>query len=214
MRIAIQSSGRLREGSLSLLEGWGLQVNRENGRTLLIPSKNGEAEIVMVRHSDIPQYIQYGAADLGIVGENVLYENRFNVDVVKRLGFGRCNLIVAVPEKSPIRCVPELEGERIATSYPNSLRKWLKENRISASIVEICGAVEVTTVLGLADGICDLTETGRTLKENGLIPIAKILESRAVLICSRRVTVETDRFLRKVLGSNDENIRIQTVELL
>jgi len=214
MRIAIQSGGRLRQGSLSLLEGWGLHLSRENGRALLIPSRDGEAEIVLVRHTDIPQYVQYGATDLGIVGENVLYEKSFHVELVKRLGFGRCALIVAVPETSPIRCVSELEGERIATSYPNSLRKWLKENRINASVIEICGAVEATTVLGLADGICDLMETGRTLRENGLIPIAKVLESQAVLIRSRRVTEETDRFLKRVLRGNDENICSRAVEPL
>jgi ATP phosphoribosyltransferase len=200
LRIAIQSNGRLREGSLSFLERWGLHFSRTPGRALLIPSTNGDAEVVFVRHSDIPQYVQFGAADLGIVGENVLCETHFNVDLVKRLGFGKCRLIVAVPENASIRDVAGLEGERIATTYPNSLRKWLKKNQVNASIIEICGAVEVTTLLGLSDGICDLMETGRTLKENGLVPIAEVLESQAVLIRSRKVSEATNRFLETILA--------------
>lgn len=127
-------------------------------------------------------------------------EKHFNVGLVKRLGFGKCRLIVAVPENGSIRDVAGLEGERIATTYPNSLRKWLKKNQVNASIVEICGAVEVTTLLGLADGICDLMETGRTLKENGLVPIAEVLDSQAVLIRARKVGEAANQFLENVLA--------------
>lgn len=143
---------------------------------------NRDVDILYARQIDIPQYVQSGVADYGIVGANVLRENVFSVDQVKSLGFGRCTLVIAVPEKTNVQNVTELEGERIATSYPNSLRAFLRQQGVDAAIVEVQGSVEAAPALGLADAICDLTQTGNTLRENGLRVIATVYESEAVLI--------------------------------
>ncbi|MDA2921833.1 ATP phosphoribosyltransferase [Patescibacteria group bacterium AH-259-L07] len=182
IRIAVQKQGRLKIPSLEYLESLGLQFPKENGRTLVVPCKNAGVEILYVRHSDMPEYVQSGAADFAIVGENVLYENNFKVKEVKKFDFGKCNLVIAVPVVSPIQTTQALEGERIATSYPNSLRKFLQKQKINAVIIEIKGSVEVAPALGLADAICDLTQTGNTLKENGLKPIETLFNSTAVFI--------------------------------
>ena len=153
-----------------------------------------------VRYGDIPQYVQSGAADFGIVGQNILYENKFNIKVIKELGFGECKLIIAAPKRSPIKSPQDLEGERIATSYPNSLRKYLKKEGCGATIVKIRGGVEAAPAIGLADAICDLTQTGTTLKANGLKIISTVLESQAVLIESRFTTPKMERFKRERLA--------------
>ena len=116
------------------------------------------------------------------MGENVIFESDPKVQVVCKLGFGQCSLIIAAPQNSAIKSSKDLEGERIATAYPHSLKKFLKQNKINASVVEIRGSVEISTSLNLADAICDLTQTGNTLRENGLIPIETILKSEAVLM--------------------------------
>lgn len=185
IRIAIQKEGRLRNSSLNFLESFGLRFSRKNGGTLLAPCENADAEILFVRHSDIPRYVESGTADFAIVGENVLFENSYNVKTVKKLDFGACRLMIAVPITSLVRDAKELEGERIATTYPNSLRAFLRQRKINAAVVEIRGAVEVSPALGLADAICDLTQTGNTLKENNLRPIETLFDSTAALIESR-----------------------------
>jgi len=139
IRIAIQKEGRLRNPSLEYLESLGLQFPKENGRTLVVPCKNADAEILYVRHSDVPQYVQNGAADFAIVGDNVLYEKDFKIREVEKLNFGKCSLVIAVPLDSSIQKIQDLEGERIATSYPNSLRKFLQKQKINAAIIEIRG---------------------------------------------------------------------------
>ena len=182
IRIAIQKEGRLRNPSLEYLESLGLQFPKENGRTLVVPCKNADAEILYVRHSDVPQYVQNGAADFAIVGDNVLYEKDFKIREVEKLNFGKCSLVIAVPLDSSIQKIQDLEGERIATSYPNSLRKFLQKQKINAAIIEIRGSVEVAPALGLADAICDLTQTGNTLKESSLKTIETLFDSMAVFI--------------------------------
>ena len=148
IRIAIQKEGRLRNPSLEFLEFLGLQFSKDNGRTLVVPCRNANVEILYVRHSDIPQYVQSGAADFAVVGGNVLYENNCKVRELKKINFGMCSLVIAVPINSPIQKAEELEGERIATSYPNSLRKFLQKQKINAAIIEIKGAVEIAPALG------------------------------------------------------------------
>jgi len=182
LRIAVQKEGRLREPSLNFLESSGLRFARENSRALITPCQNVGIEILYVRHRDIPQYVQSGAADVGIVGENIIYEDNPQIKVAKRLGFGKCSLVVAAPKNSAIKTVFDLEGERIATSYPNSLKRFLQQKKITASIIEIRGSVEITTSLNIADAICDLVQTGKTFEENGLVQIEKVLDSEAVLI--------------------------------
>ena len=197
IRIAIQKEGRLRNPSLEYLESLGLQFPKQNGRTLVVPCKNADAEILYVRHSDVPQYVQNGAADFAIVGDNVLYEKDFKIREVEKLNFGKCSLVIAVPLDSSIQKIQDLEGERIATSYPNSLRKFLQKQKINAAIIEIRGSVEVAPALGLADAICDLTQTGNTLKENSLKTIETLFDSMAVFIESPFENIRKDEFINR-----------------
>ncbi len=199
IRIAIQKEGRLRNPSLEYLESLGLQFPKQKGRTLVVPCKNADAEILYVRHSDIPQYVQSGAADFAIVGGNVLYEKNFKIKEVEKLNFGKCSLVIAVPLDSSIQKIQNLEGERIATSYPNSLRKFLQKQKINAAIIEIKGSVEVAPALGLADAICDLTQTGNTLKENSLKPIETLFDSMAVFIESPFESIQKNKFIKKFI---------------
>ncbi|OGQ04635.1 MAG: ATP phosphoribosyltransferase [Deltaproteobacteria bacterium RIFCSPLOWO2_01_44_7] len=199
IRIAIQKEGRLRNPSLEYLESLGLQFPKQNGRTLVVPCKNADAEILYVRHSDVPQYVQNGAADFAIVGGNVLYEKDFKIREVEKLNFGKCSLVIAVPLDSSIQKIQDLEGERIATSYPNSLRKFLRKQKINAAVIEIRGSVEVAPALGLADAICDLTQTGNTLKENSLKTIETLFDSMAVFIESPFESIRKDEFIKKFI---------------
>ena len=175
----------------------GLQFPKQNGRTLVVTCKNADAEILYVRHSDIPQYAQNGASDFAIVGGNVLYEKDFKIREVEKLNFGKCSLVIAVPLDSSIQKIQDLEGERIATSYPNSLRKFLQKQKINAAIIEIRGSVEVAPALGLADAICDLTQTGNTLKENSLKTIETLFDSMAVFIESPFENIRKDEFINR-----------------
>lgn len=181
IRIAIQSKGRLAEESINFLTSLGLLFN-PNGRNYISKCNDLGIEILFLRDDDIPEYIEGGVADFGIVGENVLFEKEAEVVILKKLGFGRCSLVIAVPENSPIKNLTDLEGERIATSYPNLLRAFLKKEKINTAIIPIKGSAEIAPSLNLADAICDLTQTGQTLKENQLKPLETILESQAVLI--------------------------------
>lgn len=199
IRIAIQKEGRMKIPSVEYLKSLGLQFPKKNGRTLVVPCKNAGVEIIYVRHGDIPQYIQNGAADFAIVGRNVLYENNCKLGELKKLNFGKCSLVIAVPINSSIQKAEELEGERIATSYPNSLRKFLQKQKINAAIIEIKGAVEIAPALGLTDAICDLTQTGKTLKENSLKPIETLFNSTAVFIESPFASKQKNEFTSKFL---------------
>ncbi len=181
IRIAVQNKGRLMEASLNYLSQCGLQF-KTNGRKLIRKCKNTDIEILFVRNCDIPEYVQYAVADYGIVGQNTLMEKTPRFDIIKKLGFGKCKLVIAAPKESKIKNLSSLEHERIATSYPKTLKEALKKEKISASIIEIKGAVEICPLLGLADAVFDITQTGNTLRENGLRVVEKIAESQAVLI--------------------------------
>ncbi len=181
LKIAIQKSGRLNEKSVELLKNCGLSF--ENYKSSLIsPVSNFPLEILFLRDDDIPEYVQDGIADLGIVGENVIQETEVEVSYLQRLGFGRCSLKIAVPNTNDIQSLDELNGKSIATSYPAILGKFLKEKGIQADIRTISGSVEISPGLGLSDAICDLVSTGGTLKSNGLKPFADVMTSEAVLI--------------------------------
>lgn len=181
VRIAVQSKGRLMEPSLAYLKECGLEF-AVNGRNLILPCKSSNVELLFVRNSDIPEYVKYGVADFGIVGRNVLMEKENDLKIIKELDFGKCSLVIAAPKESQIKGLNDLEHERIATSYPRILRDFLKKQRLSASVIEIRGSVEICPFLGLADAIFDIVQTGRTLKENGLRVIEKVADSQAVLI--------------------------------
>ena len=181
LKIAIQKSGRLNEKSVELLKNCGL--NFENYKSSLIsPVSNFPLEILFLRDDDIPEYVQDGIADLGIVGENVIQETEVQVAYLQRLGFGKCSLKIAVPNHSDITSLEALNGRAIATTYPAILGKFLAKNNITSDIRTISGSVEISPGLGLADAICDLVSTGGTLKSNGLKPFADVMSSEAVLI--------------------------------
>lgn len=181
LKIAIQKSGRLNEKSVELLKNCGLSF--ENYKSSLISQvSNFPLEILFLRDDDIPEYVQDGIADLGIVGENVINETQVEVSYLQRLGFGKCTLKIAVANNSTIRTLGDLNGRAIATSYPVILEKFLKEHEITADIRTISGSVEISPGLGLSDAICDIVSTGGTLKSNGLRPFADVLSSEAVLI--------------------------------
>lgn len=181
LKIAIQKSGRLNEKSVELLKNCGL--NFENYKSSLIsPVSNFPLEILFLRDDDIPEYVQDGIADLGIVGENVIQETEVEVSYLQRLGFGKCSLKIAVPNNNTIQTLADLNGKAVATTYPVILGKFLKKEGINADIRTISGSVEISPGLGLSDAICDLVSTGGTLKSNGLKPFADVMSSEAVLI--------------------------------
>lgn len=181
LKIAIQKSGRLNEKSVELLKNCGLSF--ENYKSSLIsPVSNFPLEILFLRDDDIPEYVQDGIADLGIVGENVIQETEVEVSYLQRLGFGKCSLKIAVPNTNDIQDLSELNGKSIATTYPVILGKFLKDKGIQSDIRTISGSVEISPGLGLSDAICDLVSTGGTLKSNGLKPFADVMSSEAVLI--------------------------------
>ena len=181
LKIAIQKSGRLNEKSVEILKNCGLTF--ENYKSSLISTvTNFPLEILFLRDDDIPEYVQDGIADLGIVGENVIVETAADVTYLQKLGFGKCTLKIAIPNESQITEVAQLEGKAIATSYPVILEKYLKDQHVNAEVRTISGSVEIGPGLGLSDAICDIVSTGGTLKSNGLKPFSEVMKSEAVLI--------------------------------
>lgn len=180
LKIAIQKSGRLNEDSLTLLKECGISVN--NGKDqLMAQASNFQLEVLYLRNSDIPQYVKDGVADVAIIGDNTEKEKKTGIMHVLDLGFSRCRLSIAVPKNAVFSGLTDLQGKKIATSYPNSLKDFLTENGIEAEIHEISGSVEIAPNIGLADAICDLVSSGSTLFKNGLKEVYKIFESEAIL---------------------------------
>mgnify|MGYP006141709773 FL=1 len=181
LKIAIQKSGRLNEKSVELLKNCGL--NFDNYKSSLIsPVSNFPLEILFLRDDDIPEYVQDGIADIGLVGENVIAETGVKVSYLQRLGFGKCTLKIAVPNQSSFKTVADLDGKSIATSYPVILQNFLEKERVNCDIKMISGSVEISPGLGLADAIFDIVSTGGTLRSNGLKPFADVMSSEAILI--------------------------------
>lgn len=198
LRIAIQKSGRLQEGSLALLRESGLSFS--NGKDQLkAPARNFPAEVLFLRDDDIPQYIEDNVAEIGIVGENVVAEKKKNIQVVKHLDFARCRLSLAVPRSESYSGLQWLNGKNIATSYPTIVKDFLKKNNIEAGIHEISGSVEIAPGIGLAEAICDLVSTGSTLLSNGLKEVQIVMESEAVLIANPNLSAEKQAILDKLL---------------
>jgi ATP phosphoribosyltransferase len=186
LKIAIQKSGRLNEKSVELLKNCGL--NFENYKSSLIsPVSNFPLEILFLRDDDIPEYVQDGIADLGIVGENMIEETEVDVNYLQRLGFGKCTLKIAIPNSSDIQQLSDFNGKSIATSYPAILEKYLAKNDIKADVRMISGSVEISPGLGLSDAIFDIVSTGGTLKSNGLKPFSDVMTSEAILIGNKNV---------------------------
>ena len=194
LRIAIQSKGRLSQASLDFLASLGLNF-LPNGRKLVSPCTNFNLDILYLRNEDIPEYVSRGTADFGIVGENVIYEKCPKIKKIKGLNFGKCKLVIAVPYNSSITTLQDLEGERIATSYPIILKNFLQKKKISASVIPIKGSCEIAPNLDLADAICDITQTGSTLKENNLKILCDVMNSEAYLIESPILNFKKINFL-------------------
>lgn len=183
LKIAVQKKGRLAEPSRQILKSIGLDFEHYEGR-LFSPCRNFPLDILFLRDDDIPEYVQDGVTDLGIVGLNVVQEKAAQVVELDSLGFGTCTLSIAVPRNSSFRSVYDLENKRIATSYPRVLKRFLEMKKIKARIIEISGSVEITPSLDVADAICDLVSTGSTLQINELEPIEIVLKSEAFLIAN------------------------------
>ena len=198
LRIAIQKSGRLNEDSMKLLKECGIDI--ANGvNKLKTEASNFPIEIYFLRDDDIPQYVEDEVADIGFVGENVVYEKNKKVEVVEQLGFGKCRLSIAVSRNESYNDVSYLQGKRIATTYPVIVKKFMAERGVDAEIHEISGSVEIAPGIGLAHAICDLVSSGSTLFMNGLKEVETILKSQAVLIKSSNLDEEKQRLLDKLL---------------
>jgi len=183
MKIAVQSKGRLKEQSLAFLRSLGLKFTLSD-RNLITKCDNYDLEILFLRDDDIPEYVNRAVVDLGIVGRNVAEEKSCATKVASSLKFAECRLVIAVPKNSEIKDLSDLEGERIATSYPKITAQFLQKNGVKASIIPITGSVEIATGMNLADAICDITQSGDTLKENNLKELITVMNSEAVLIKS------------------------------
>lgn len=181
IKLAIQKNGRLTEETVSFLKSAGLEF--ENYRQRLFSScRNFPMEIVYVRDDDIPDYVESGAVDLGIVGQNILYESNKRVVNIQKLCFGFCSLSIAIPKKSRIKKIEQLKNARIVTAYPNSAQEYFREKNIPVKVTTLSGSVEIAPALGIADAIVDLVSTGRTLTLNKLKMFKKIYNSQAMLI--------------------------------
>jgi ATP phosphoribosyltransferase len=198
IKIAIQKSGRLSEKSLNLLSECGIDISNGN-RKLKTEAKNFPMEILFLRDDDIPQYVEQGVADIGILGENEVWEKEKDVSVIEKLGFGNCRLSLAIPKDEQYTGLDYFEGKRIATSYPRILSKFFVKKGINVKIEEIGGSVEIATGIGLADGIFDIVSTGSTLLMNGLKEVETILKSEAVLIANNNLSPEKTELLDKLL---------------
>lgn len=202
--MAVQKSGRLNQDSLELLKSCGIRV--ENGTDQLkVDIPNFPLELLFLRNSDIPQYLEDGVVDIAIVGENLLVEKGKQVEIVQRMGFSKCRVSLAVPKEIETDDLSYFQGKRIATSYPETLQAFLNKENITADIHVISGSVEIAPNIGLADGICDIVSTGSTLFKNGLRETQVILTSEAVLAKSTRLSSQKEEILNQLL------FRIQAV---
>jgi len=196
LKIAIQKSGRLYEESLQLLKDCGIFVN--NGKDQLkVSVDNFPMEIMYLRNSDIPQYLEDGVVDVAILGENLLIEKGKNIKTIQKLGFSKCRVSLAVPKEVETDELSYFQGKKIATSYPNTLKNFLEKEGITSDIHVISGSVEIAPNIGLADGICDIVSSGSTLFKNGLRETVTLLKSEAVLAQTPQLSAEKEAILEK-----------------
>lgn len=204
LKIAIPNKGRLTEETIKLLQTIGLEFDTQD-RNLISRAKNAPIDIIYVRASDIPEYVQDNVVDLGITGLDLIKEKKTDVKILRNLGYGETELIVAVPEKSNIRKITDLRNKNITTSYPILTAQYLKSKKIKANIIEVDGAVEITPLLGLGDAIVDLVSTGTTLRANKLTPLDTILKSETVLLTNKKSLQKNKTLINSLL------IRIDSV---
>ena len=186
IKIAVQKSGRLNEDSLKILKDCGISI--DNGRDQLkAAARNFPMEVLFLRNGDIPQYLRDGVVDIAIIGENILIEKGSDIEAVEKLGFSKCRVSIAVPKEATYRDVSDLEGKRIATSYPNTVEEFLREKGVRADLHIINGSVEIAPNIGLADAVCDIVSSGSTLFKNNLKEVEVMLRSEAVLAVSPKI---------------------------
>lgn len=198
LRLAIQKKGRLSEKTIELLKACGIKFVSSSS-SLMTEAFNFPMEILFLRDDDIPGYVEDGVADIGILGMNEIDEKDKDVDIIKKLGFSKCRLSIAIKNTEDYTGIQFLEGKKVATSYPTILAKHLKENGVNAEIHEIGGSVEIAPTIGLTDAICDIVSTGGTLKSNGLKEVDKIYFSEAALIGNKNMTPEQLQLLERLL---------------
>lgn len=204
LKIAIQKSGRLNEDSIQILKDCGISINNGNDQ-LKATASNFPLEVLYLRNSDIPQYLIDGVVDAAIVGDNLLVEKGKNIQVAEKLGFSKCKVSVAVPKSFNYNSVKDLDGLRIATSYPNTVLDFFKSKNISVDLHQISGSVEIAPNIGLADAIVDIVSSGSTLFKNNLKEVEVIFKSEAVLAVSPKISSENKAILDKL------QFRIQSV---
>jgi ATP phosphoribosyltransferase len=198
LKIAIQKSGRLYEESVKLLKECGIQLNNGN-KQLKTVAENFPLEVFFLRDDDIPQYVYDSVADIGIVGENVLLEKNKDIELIYKLGFGKCRLSIAVPKAMKYDSLDDINGLKIATTYSFLTQDFLKKRGVNAEIHEISGSVEIAPGIGLADAICDLVSSGSTLFTNNLKEVEVVLQSEAVLVGDKKMGDEKKQILQKLL---------------
>jgi ATP phosphoribosyltransferase len=197
LKIAVQKSGRLHDDSMKILNDIGISI--DNGKDQLKASaRNFPLEIFYLRNGDIPQYLKDGVVDAAIIGENILIEKGNGISIVEKLGFSTCKVSVAVPKSVKYKGIQDLQGKRIATSYPNTVNQFLKKNGIEANLHIINGSVEIAPNIGLADAIVDIVSSGSTLFKNGLKEVEVLLKSEAVLAVSSQISKENKTTLDKL----------------
>ncbi len=197
IKIAIQKSGRLNEDSVKILKDCGISI--DNGKDQLkAQTRNFPMEVMFLRNGDIPQYLRDGVVDIAIIGENVLIEKGTDISIAERLNFSKCKVSLAVPKDFEYNSIQDLEGKRIATSYPNTVNNYLDKQGISAELHQISGSVEIAPNIGLADAICDIVSSGSTLFKNNLKEVEVMLTSEAVLAVSPSISEENRSLLEKL----------------
>lgn len=198
LNIAIQKNGRMSEDSVQLLKKCGFRFN-SSSRGLIAQSSGFPAKIFYLRDDDIPDYVEEGIADVGIVGLNVLLEGGNEVNLSQKLGFSRCRLSIAIPRDREYNGIQDLDGKEIATSYPIILKNFLDKHQVNAEIHTLSGSVEIAPGIGLTDGICDIVSTGSTLLSNGLKEVENVLDSEAVLISCKNLDAPKLDLLDKLI---------------
>lgn len=189
IKIAIQKSGRLNEASLKMLKDCGISI--DNGTDQLkAMARNFPLEVFYLRNGDIPQYLKDGVVDIAIIGENILVEKGRGIEIAERLGFSKCRVSIAVPKTLEYKGIEDLQGKRIATSYPNTVREYFRSRGVEAELHIINGSVEIAPNIGLAEAICDIVSSGSTLFKNNLKEVEVLLTSEAVLAVSPRIRTE------------------------
>lgn len=197
VKIAIQKSGRLNQDSLALLKNCGIAI--DNGKDQLKASaQNFPVEIFFLRNGDIPQYLSDGVVDLAILGKNTLEEKGADIEIIEPLGFSKCRVSIAIPKDKKFSSIDDLEGKRIATSYPNTVKSFLNKEGINAELHIINGSVEIAPNIGLADAICDIVSSGSTLFKNNLKEVITISESQAMLVQSPLIKKEQIQVIDKI----------------